>query len=246
MTPLFEERVQALPAELFNDIFDLVFTLPYPNEVVIDKSYRPPVQLQISQALRNEISKTYYRKTKFTASDLQTLVPWLLSLTRSSRRMLRTVSVAVNWWPLEDDYFRWDEQCEIGNADWYLRFHNKFVQLGVHHQVVSRRLRKGKWELSQAAQMREKAIEMLKWFLQPNLDGGSADGWDSDDEWAAKTGKLCIESGSTIGGFGTTVKICGGLIPTMRSRMMMMEEVVPKMDLSADEIALTSHPAFGR
>jgi hypothetical protein len=64
----FEDHVQALPAELFNEIYDLVFALPpanqqdtiddeliyldgfgdMPSGVSINSSYWPPVQLQIS------------------------------------------------------------------------------------------------------------------------------------------------------------------------------------------------------
>jgi hypothetical protein len=50
MAPSFEDRVQALPPEFFNGIYDLVFAPP--KEVSIDESYQPHKQLKVSKSTR--------------------------------------------------------------------------------------------------------------------------------------------------------------------------------------------------
>lgn len=48
----FIEQVQALPTELYDEIYDLTFTSPASTEVFITKEYQPPALLRVSQATR--------------------------------------------------------------------------------------------------------------------------------------------------------------------------------------------------
>lgn len=47
----FDERVQSLPAEIYNEIYDLTFKTA-PSVVYIDKDYWPPALLQANRATR--------------------------------------------------------------------------------------------------------------------------------------------------------------------------------------------------
>lgn len=48
--PTFVERVQALPVELYDEVFALTFT---PDLIItVDDSYKPPTTLQVSRATR--------------------------------------------------------------------------------------------------------------------------------------------------------------------------------------------------
>lgn len=53
--PTFEERVQDLPAEIYNHIYDLTFVPPHGHNY-INVSYRPPAILQVSRATRTYLS----------------------------------------------------------------------------------------------------------------------------------------------------------------------------------------------
>lgn len=47
----FDEKMHALPQELYDEIYDLIF-VPRHEHVYINKCYRPPAILQVSQATR--------------------------------------------------------------------------------------------------------------------------------------------------------------------------------------------------
>ena len=69
------ELVQSLPQELFDRIADHTFAMPDLNgdkpttisdtkvQVVIDKSYKPPFQLQINRSIRAAFAQKYYSKS---------------------------------------------------------------------------------------------------------------------------------------------------------------------------------------
>ncbi|KAK4494793.1 hypothetical protein PRZ48_014149 [Zasmidium cellare] len=59
-------RIHALPLELFDAIQDLVFTAAPDLTTNITKTYKPPVQLQISQSTRKSFAAAYYATMKFT------------------------------------------------------------------------------------------------------------------------------------------------------------------------------------
>ncbi|CAK1358008.1 hypothetical protein CB0940_07334 [Cercospora beticola] len=78
-----DHRIQALPQELQDEILDLTVAIK-PTTVVIDKSYKPPWQLAIDQALRRKVAQDYYSSTIFVVEDGRAKPPllrsWLTSL----------------------------------------------------------------------------------------------------------------------------------------------------------------------
>lgn len=55
------QYLDALPNELYDEIYKLVFTADLVSRQ-ITKSYKPPAQLQVSRETRKEFAKSYYRK----------------------------------------------------------------------------------------------------------------------------------------------------------------------------------------
>lgn len=87
------ERVHALPAELFNQIRDEVFT-PKPCTVRIDAKYKPPSSLQVDKASRRRYTLKYYGGVvKFTCANPDLLLRYLASLTKAQRRFLHSISL---------------------------------------------------------------------------------------------------------------------------------------------------------
>ena len=93
-----DDRVQSLPPELYNTIYDLTFTA-YSIQganVELDSSYRPPSCLQVSKASRDEFAASYYAHTIFMFSQrasytesITTGVNWLVSLPPEHVAMIR-------------------------------------------------------------------------------------------------------------------------------------------------------------
>lgn len=54
-----EHRMSTLPQEIYDEIYDLVFTVE-PGERVITPATKPPAQLQVSRAIRAQYAKSYY------------------------------------------------------------------------------------------------------------------------------------------------------------------------------------------
>lgn len=52
-------KVHILPTELFDEIYDNVFTAS-PDTIPITNSYRPPALLQVNRASRQDFAATYY------------------------------------------------------------------------------------------------------------------------------------------------------------------------------------------
>ncbi|GIZ41763.1 hypothetical protein CKM354_000505800 [Cercospora kikuchii] len=76
------ERIQDLPQELQDEIFNLTVAIE-PAEVAINKSYKPPWQLRIDRASRKKMTQQYYSTTIFVAEDVcvpRILQSWLNSL----------------------------------------------------------------------------------------------------------------------------------------------------------------------
>lgn len=67
------DHLENLPQELYDQIFNLTLTCdldydPQPDtnwSISIDKSYRPPVQLQLSRVIRERVCSAYYGRTVF-------------------------------------------------------------------------------------------------------------------------------------------------------------------------------------
>ncbi|KAF2162682.1 hypothetical protein M409DRAFT_58094 [Zasmidium cellare ATCC 36951] len=63
-------RVQKLAPELFDEIFDLVFTLDDDPSVILTHDYKPPPQLQVDRASRATFAATYYPNTAFCLASV--------------------------------------------------------------------------------------------------------------------------------------------------------------------------------
>ena len=105
------ERLQSLPQELFDQIYDEVFTAAAGTEVHIDGRYQPPVQLRVTHASREQFAKSYYGTITFRfcvdigpnpfrrdpsrkqrpGSRLQCLIWWLQSLPDMHLSLLRDI-----------------------------------------------------------------------------------------------------------------------------------------------------------
>lgn len=68
--------VQSLPRELFDEIFDLTFTLPKDLVTLIDKHHKEPSILQVDSATRKQVTAQYYA-TRFECTDHNLLAQWL-------------------------------------------------------------------------------------------------------------------------------------------------------------------------
>lgn len=89
-------RLQNLPAELYSNILDLVFT-PDTSEVTIAIDYQPPARLQVSRSTRSFFASSYYSNTTFhfdvvdkTAANKRASI-WLKSLPEPHGHSINTV-----------------------------------------------------------------------------------------------------------------------------------------------------------
>lgn len=86
---------QNLPPELFDDIYQLVFTIGKVNKVEITEDYKPPAILQVDRFTREVLSPEYYRKALFTYDGTDAsrsrFCRWLCSLSGDQLDMLHFV-----------------------------------------------------------------------------------------------------------------------------------------------------------
>ena len=94
MTTL-KELVQALPAELYDEIYNFIFTADDGNKIYINKSYKPPATLQVSRVTRKFFAESYYFHSIFIIPrDLREEgASWLESLTASHRAMFNGIRI---------------------------------------------------------------------------------------------------------------------------------------------------------
>jgi hypothetical protein len=77
----FDQRIQALPAELFNAVHDFTFDASVNGRRLhVKRLYKPPVQLQLCRTARKRLSADYYHTTKFCFTETRTMCAWLLAL----------------------------------------------------------------------------------------------------------------------------------------------------------------------
>lgn len=76
----FNERVQALPPELFSVVYDFVFECNVDYGESCEEHYRPSVQPQINRASRAAFMARHYRRTTFIANKLRAFPKWLSAL----------------------------------------------------------------------------------------------------------------------------------------------------------------------
>lgn len=72
--------VQSLPRELFDEIFDLVFTTLTSTRVTIDKDCKPPSELQVNHFTRKQFAQVYFRDVTFIIRPSTMAQHWLDSM----------------------------------------------------------------------------------------------------------------------------------------------------------------------
>ncbi|KAI5361182.1 hypothetical protein Slin15195_G122950 [Septoria linicola] len=60
VVPTLDERIQALPQEMQDEIFSRRLALVGSADVIINDTYKPPAQLQVNQESRKEATDIYY------------------------------------------------------------------------------------------------------------------------------------------------------------------------------------------
>ena len=88
----FQERVQALPAELYNEIYDLTFTNTSKVQR-IDQNTKPPSALQINRALREKFAQSYYGNNTIFYISITHVSKWLFSLQPTHVHKLTTLRI---------------------------------------------------------------------------------------------------------------------------------------------------------
>ena len=86
------DRVQALPQELYDEIYHLTFTaVPSIQHISKAKGYRPPSCLQVNRATRKTIAPVYYSSIFYITREDGWR--WIASLSRSHFEMLNEVRI---------------------------------------------------------------------------------------------------------------------------------------------------------
>lgn len=116
--------LQALPAELFHNIYELTFT-PRTDKVDITKSYRPPIELQIDRASRQLFARKYYGSNKFFTGNAIALVHWLRHLRVERIERLADVRFCIHPNFYSDNFRSADSRSgaaimAMRTARWYL------------------------------------------------------------------------------------------------------------------------------
>jgi len=78
-----------LPQELKDIIYDLTFTTSPPLTRYINKTYKPPLLLQVNRASRHLFAQSYYSTTLvFECADIKFLGAWFRSLTPTHQDLI--------------------------------------------------------------------------------------------------------------------------------------------------------------
>ena len=114
----FIDRVQNLPAEIYNQILDLTFAVDFKATCRIDKDYTPPSILQVSRTLRALLSPVFYKNTTFVVVEdvtaknrLESLTLWLRSL--SPDQLMRATSPELRIFSAKTLSIRRDPRARI-------------------------------------------------------------------------------------------------------------------------------------
>lgn len=84
--------VQALPAELYDEIFHLTFT-ESGSPRTIDKGYKPPFLLQVNQKSRAQYARTYFGNASIFYISKTLLEKWTRSLPKDHINLLSDIRV---------------------------------------------------------------------------------------------------------------------------------------------------------
>lgn len=87
------EHVQSLPKELYDWIYELVFTAGSTGwPIRVRNSYRPPAMLQVSRASRQKFATSYYGSSNgFKFRDEMGMRKWLKSLEYEEKVLLQEI-----------------------------------------------------------------------------------------------------------------------------------------------------------
>lgn len=99
LTAKLHHLLHGLPQELFDKIYDLTFAVDPTTAMDIGRFYKPPVQLQINHATREDFAKRYYAseagfRLKDRPESSTTLFRWLSTLPASHQRRIDRIDVS--------------------------------------------------------------------------------------------------------------------------------------------------------
>jgi hypothetical protein len=127
------ERVQSLPPELFNKIYEEVFTPPNSEIVKTTLSYRPSHLLAVDSASREKYAQAYYPKTTFDLTLVAWMNTWLSALNKGHRKLVRAVQLIRG----DDSHYAFQNQISAG---WriYHETSDTSAVLGVRHRPAEK------------------------------------------------------------------------------------------------------------
>lgn len=102
--PELRTRLETLPQELYDEIFDLTFA-PDSGQILVTQGYKFPVQLHVSSQTRKDFIKRYYGEARFLALECtdtrytsgRYLRKWVDSLCEDSLKVLRSKDRYADW-----------------------------------------------------------------------------------------------------------------------------------------------------
>ena len=84
--------IEALPQELKDVIFDFAFPpIDEAQTILIEATYRPPLQLSLTPALRSASTDPYFTTSTFTFSNPSLGTSWLASLPKDHLELLKHI-----------------------------------------------------------------------------------------------------------------------------------------------------------
>ena len=84
-------RIQLLPQEMKDHIFECFINIPPSGDIRIRKTYKPPVQLQIDRKSRAKAINIYYRSPQVFTLRAKYIPDWLKSLDGASRMVIHEI-----------------------------------------------------------------------------------------------------------------------------------------------------------
>ncbi|KAF7195045.1 hypothetical protein HII31_03719 [Pseudocercospora fuligena] len=93
------DLIHSLPQELFDKIYDLTFAVHPATVVTIDRSYKFPIELQISRGTRRNFARRYYStkagfRVESNRENRSVLFDWLSNLPTRHQKRIRRIDVS--------------------------------------------------------------------------------------------------------------------------------------------------------
>ena len=88
---LFDGRIQDLPQEVFDKIYDFTFTVPKGATCYIHQTSRPPSLLGVDRTSRSKYAHSYYGDTVFALYSATVAARWLVSLPPEHSSVITTI-----------------------------------------------------------------------------------------------------------------------------------------------------------